>query len=90
MGPDDAVLYSPLFEIDKAKAELPQTIVAYGGIETDEFKRQSNDFALALTRNGAATKVLCVEERNHFDLIFDLLDETTLLGGEVLNLVQCT
>jgi arylformamidase len=49
--------------------------VALGGLETDEFKRQSAEFAMAW---GAAPP-LAVEGRHHFDLLEDLRDPGALL-----------
>jgi arylformamidase len=56
-----------------AASGFPPTVLAWGQHETDEFKRQS----LAYTRHLAAAGVTCtsmqVPQRNHFDIVFDLI-----------------
>jgi arylformamidase len=55
-------------------------VVAVGGVETGEFKRQSRAFADAWSAWGA-TEVVEVAHRNHFDLPEDLGDPATELGA---------
>ena len=47
-------------------------VVAWGEIETTEFKRQSRDFAARLVHEGTPCEALEVPGRNHFDVILDL------------------
>ena len=69
-------------------AGFPPSVVCWGEIETDEFKRQSRDFAAALQRSGTPCDVFQVPQRNHFDIILDLADPATLLGRAVAGLVS--
>ncbi len=48
------------------------TVLAVGEIETQEFKRQTTEFAHHLTACGVYVRTLSVGDRNHFDLPFDL------------------
>lgn len=64
----------------------PPAVVAWGDNETAAFKAQSRHFAAALIRTGTACQQVEVAGRNHFDVVFDLMDETTPLGQKVLAL----
>lgn len=66
---------------------FPQTLVCWGAIETDEFKRQSRDFNKALIHSDCKSEVMEAAERNHFDVILDLTDISTRLGRETLALL---
>ena len=54
-------------------------VVACGAIETSEFRRQSRAFASRLAADGVPCTSLEVPGRNHFDVVFDLADPSTLL-----------
>jgi arylformamidase len=84
-----ARMLSPLFELQGTVTSPPPTLLAYGQIETAEFKRQSVEFSDALASRGGHTQLLNIEGRNHFDIPFDLADERTELGRAVLALIQC-
>lgn len=72
---------SPMYQI---RGLPPPLLVARGGRETGEFRRQHDDFVAALRDRGFAVEELVAPDRNHFDLPFDLADPTTLLGSAVL------
>jgi arylformamidase len=67
---------------------FPPTLVCWGDNETEEFKRQSRSFAKTLVQAGANCESFEVAQRNHFDLVFELCDATTRLGGAMLRLLQ--
>lgn len=67
---------------------FPPSLVCWGENETDQFKRQSGIFAEALDRVGAECAAFECPGRNHFDVILDLADPATLLGGRTLDLVR--
>lgn len=67
---------------------FPPAIVAWGGVETGEFKRQGRDFAAALRRAGTRCDDFEVPGRNHFDVVLDLADPATALGEATLALVR--
>ena len=54
-------------------------VVAWGDIETGEFKRQSREFAACLGRDGTPCETLEVPGRNHFDVILELGDPSSAL-----------
>lgn len=66
---------------------FPRTVIAYGDNETQEFKRQSNDFAARLVAADTDVNVMEIPHRNHFDVILDLCDTDTSLGHATLNLI---
>jgi arylformamidase len=47
-------------------------VVAWGEIETSEFKRQSRAFAVRLAVDDIPCTPLEIRGRNHFDVIFEL------------------
>ncbi len=78
LNPQSAQQASPL------RAPLrgfPRTQVCYGAVETYEFKRQSQEFSQALTAAGAQCEMFEVQQRNHFDVILDLVDPSTRLAA---------
>jgi arylformamidase len=52
----------------------PRLLVSYGGRETAEFKRQSEEYAAAWQAAGHAAQVVPQQARNHFDLVGALGD----------------
>ncbi len=62
---------------------FPPALIAWGAVETDEFKRQSRTFATLLP----AAETLEVLLRNHFDILFDLADDSAL-GGRTVALAK--
>ena len=77
----EAERLSPLFG---RYGPLPAVLVAVGGHETGEFKRQSREMAAKLRRERAAVTELEVTRRDHFDLPGDLLATGTEVGDWVL------
>lgn len=73
---------SPLLHLPPAAGPL---IVAWGSIESDEFKRQSREFAAAWRAAGLACTDFEVPERNHFDVVLDLADPASRLCRAVLD-----
>lgn len=82
-----ARLLSPLLQLENSSVPLPPVLVAYGEHETSEFKRQSTQFASALTGRTADVQLLQVAGRNHFDVTFDMVDERTTLGKTTLSFI---
>lgn len=68
---------------------FPPAVVCWGEVETDEFKRQSIDFANAIGCAGQQ-KPTCFEVpgRNHFDVILDLAQPGNLLGDATVRLLN--
>ena len=69
-------------------AGFAPSIVCWGAVETDEFKRQGRNFAAALRAAGSPCQVLEVAERNHFDIVLDLARPGTRLGDAVLAMLR--
>jgi arylformamidase len=67
---------------------FPRALVCWGAVETDEFKRQSRDFAEALNAVGTPCDSFEVPQRNHFDVILDLTNASTRLGAATLSLLN--
>ena len=69
-------------------AGFPPSIVCWGAVETAEFKRQGQDFSTRLRAAGCRCDMFEVPARNHFDVIFDLVDPATVLGAATLTLMR--
>ena len=70
-------------DADEARSLSPQWLrgdtaarylCAYGGAETEGFRRQSRDYAAALRVQGCRAEMLEVPARTHFDILDDLAD----------------
>ena len=85
MDNNSAIEASPLF---KDLKNMPDTIIAWGEIETSEFKEQSINFAKALSTNGTKVETLEIRNRNHFDIILDLGNYNEDLGRKVINMIK--
>jgi arylformamidase len=65
---------------------FPPSVVAWGEIETEAFKQQSQRFAEQIAHAGAPCTQQEIHERNHFDVILDLANPDTALGRLTLDL----
>lgn len=88
MSLEDTLNCSPQLLIDAAQVLFPRTLIIWGEHETAEFKRQSRDFADSISRRGAAVVAEEIAGRNHFDLIFDLADDSTRFGALSLQCLE--
>jgi arylformamidase len=63
-----------------ANAQDTPIAVIWGENETDEFKRQSRDFANAWTsiKNHSRAKQKEFGSRNHFDILYELLSQDVI------------
>lgn len=68
---------SPLFHPLSGGAPA---LLCWGAIETDAFKAQSRHFGDALQAAGTVVSRMEVPQRNHFDVILDLVEPGTTLG----------
>lgn len=72
---------SPQRNIARVGAPL---IVAYGSLETPEFKRQAAEFAAAVQAAGKPVQLLTAEGYNHFEILETLANPYGLLGWAAL------
>ena len=72
----EAAALSPQSYLPDAGARL---CIATAEKDTDEFKRQSLDYAAACTRQGCAVQYEEIAGRNHFDVIMDWMNPQALL-----------
>jgi arylformamidase len=82
----EALKLSPQLLLETSNERLPSMLVAFGDNETEEFKRQSRDFAAAAARR-AHVETFEARNRNHFDLPLDLAESGTPLGERVVSLL---
>ena len=77
---DSARRNSPLHHIPDVGCPL---IVTYGGLETDEFKRQSEDYMAAWRARGHPCRYVELPDRNHFATMPELADGSNPLTRAV-------
>lgn len=65
-----------------------RALLAVGAHESSEFIRQNREYGDLLQRNGADTCVRVVQDRDHFDLPYDLLRDGTVVGDWVLETLK--
>lgn len=82
MDPKEAGENSPMFRTPSA---LTPVTLAYGSNETSEFKRQSDEYRSKLEALGVPVTFREINNRNHFDVILDLADESSWLASSTLN-----
>ncbi len=68
LDPDSAYRNSPIHHLPERGCPL---IVAYGGNETGEFKRQTDGFAEVWQDAGFPCTAVEMSDSNHFDIVFD-------------------
>ncbi len=76
MSEADAIRNSPALQLPQAGCPL---VVSYGETETDEFKRQSNDYLAAWRERGFPGRYVPMPGTNHFDIVLTLNDPTSPL-----------
>jgi len=69
------------------KLNVPLTLV-YGDRETPEFQRHPQDYARALRAAGRPVMLICLPQRNHFEILQDLGDANSALAREALRLMR--
>lgn len=85
MDADEAKWMSPILHDIRNPCPV---IFAYGDNETDEFKRQTDEYAEKLKQASIAVTNREIVNRNHFDVILDLASESTWLSKKVLQQMQ--
>jgi arylformamidase len=63
-------------------------VVAYGGLETPEFQRQSREFAAAVKAAGKPVEMIVGEHYNHFELIETLANPYGILGSAAMRVMN--
>jgi arylformamidase len=87
MDINEAKENSPLL---KSLPEPVPVIIAFGDIETDEFKRQSQIMADKLRDKGFTVQFKKIDKRNHFDVILDLSEKSSWLSQQTIALMTTT
>ena len=67
---------------------FPDTIITWGEIEPQEFKRQGRAFANLLCDDQREVQVFESPSRNHFNLVHDLSNPDTLLGSATFKMIE--
>lgn len=82
MDSGEAALNSP---IRHSLLNRCPVVFAYGDNETNEFKRQTDEYRNKLEESGVPVAFHEIENRNHFDVIMDLAEARSWLSRQVLN-----
>ena len=62
-------------------------VISFGENETNEFKRQSIEYAKAWSSKGMVCDFFEMKGRNHFDIILDLDDFSTPIGRSLFGMI---
>jgi arylformamidase len=81
LGYDQIFRNSPIVHIPES---APPLLVAYGDIETDEFKRQSEEHLDAWRTRGLDGEILILQGKNHYEVIDGFLDAESPLCSAIL------
>ena len=81
LGYDQIYRNSPILRLPDESSPL---LLAYGEEETDEFKRQSEEYLEALRAGGLEAARLILEGKNHFGVIDGFLDAESPLCSAIL------
>jgi arylformamidase len=81
MSAREATENSPMGKALRNKCPI---ILAYGDNETSEFKRQTNEYRDFLSESGETTSMREIKDRNHFDVVMDLMHADSWLAQQVL------
>jgi arylformamidase len=84
---DQALRNSPILHLPDSQSGTPSLLVAYGELETDEFRRQSEEFFAAWRAKGLDGDLMVLPGKNHFDVIDGFLDAGSQLCSEILRRV---
>jgi len=76
---------SPMRNLDRLHTPC---VVAYGSLETPEFKRQSREFAEAVAGKGLLADLIVADGYNHFEIHETLGDPYDVLGRAVLKQME--
>lgn len=79
-----AIALSPQFQLPQRGCPI---LVAWGQLETDEFKRQSRDYAVAWQEQGFVARQMEVPGANHFNILMALRDPACALSKAILKLM---
>jgi arylformamidase len=85
MSPKEAATNSPMGK--ELRNHCP-IILAYGDNETNEFKRQTDEYRDFLLQSGEAVSFREIKDRNHFDVIMDLMHADTWLAQQALGQIS--
>ncbi len=85
LTPEDVGLYSPTGQDARISCPL---LLAVGGAETDEFRRQQRDYAAFLKSQGLSPETLEPEGVNHFTIVDLLRTPGTALSDAVLGFIK--
>lgn len=78
---------SPIHHLPRRGCPL---LAGWAGSDTDEFKRQSLDYARAWQQSGFPVTTTEIADRNHFDIILDLADPARELTRQVFAMIGST
>jgi arylformamidase len=76
---------SPIHHLPRATTPL---LAVVGSKETNEFKRQTADFAEAWRASGSPADARVLDGLNHYDIVLDLLEDDSAFARAMLEVVN--
>ncbi|RKF38267.1 alpha/beta hydrolase [Paraburkholderia fungorum] len=83
--PDQAALLSPALRIPE---KAPPLVLAVGGLETTGFKNQTLQFYEDVSKRGLPVSLVPNSHSNHFNLVSELADPSSVLFERTLALIR--
>lgn len=87
MTHEEAATWSPL---SARQHHGPRRIIAYGDHETTPFREQAKALGESLAADGQPAQLLEAADRNHMNIVLDLADPGSSLGGALAELIRTT
>jgi arylformamidase len=81
LTPEAAARNSPMFHLPVSPCPV---VASYGETETDEFKRQTDDYLAALRARGGDARYVATPGSNHFDIVLRLNDAQSPVTRAIL------
>lgn len=86
----EAAQFSPMSWVKRHDSSIAPLFLCCGADETDEFRRQSTNFAAALRAQGAQVELRSFDRRHHMNIVLDLGDANSELGGILIERIMAS
>jgi len=78
---------SPLLILDNIKKTLPPLLIIVGELESSEFQRQSKELQPNWIQYSNKSRILIINEKNHFNVIHSLAEPCSYLLKQIKNFI---
>jgi len=85
---ESAGALSPMLHLPSPGEGRPEVVIAWGDDDTDAFAAQSRHYAMLLSATGLSVRAFECQGRHHFDVVDELVDQSSTLGAAVLSTTE--